>query len=230
MTFDREQITLNVGQVDYIHATILPFELAEEKLEWKSSNESAVTVSRGRITAVSEGTSFITATAENGKYATCYVVVLGDKDDAVGDDNNDNNGNNDNDDNNNGGNSTVATGAYDGSAVTITFWHTMGSDNRTLLENAIARFNETYPNIKVEALSYGDYEEVFTQIRTKMLVGKQPNMAFCYPDHVATYNKAGAVLTLDELINNTNVVWRNNILKFSCISSNSRHFLNKIKR
>lgn len=98
------------------------------------------------------------------------------------------------------------TGAYDGSAVTISFWHSMGADNRALLDDAIARFNETYPNIKVEHLSYGDYDGVFEQIRTKLTAGKQPNFAFCYPDHVATYNKSESVLALDELINNQKVI------------------------
>ena len=97
-------------------------------------------------------------------------------------------------------------GVYDGSAVTITFWHTMGSDNKTLLENAIARFREIYPNIKVDHTSLGDYDEVFSQIRTKLTAGKQPNIAYCYPDHVATYNKSYSVVTLDQLINNQNVV------------------------
>ena len=98
------------------------------------------------------------------------------------------------------------TGTYDGSAVTITFWHTMGADNKALLEDAIARFNETYPNITVEHQSYGDYDGVFEQIRTKLTAGNQPNMAFCYPDHVATYNKSYSVITLDDLINNKNTI------------------------
>ena len=97
-------------------------------------------------------------------------------------------------------------GVYDGSAVTITFWHTMGQDNKALLEDAIARFNEKYPNIKVDHTSLGDYDEVFSQIRTKLTAGKQPNIAYCYPDHVATYNKSYSVVTLDQLINNQNVV------------------------
>ena len=98
------------------------------------------------------------------------------------------------------------SGTYDGSAVTITFWHTMGADNKALLEDAIARFNEKYPNITVEHQSYGDYDGVFEQIRTKLTAGNQPNMAFCYPDHVATYNKSYSVVKLDALINNTNVL------------------------
>ena len=98
------------------------------------------------------------------------------------------------------------SGTYDGSAVTITFWHTMGGENKPLLEDAIARFNETYPNITVEHQSYGDYDSLFDQVRAKLTAGKQPNLAFCYPDHVATYNKAGAVVVLDDLINNTNTL------------------------
>ena len=98
------------------------------------------------------------------------------------------------------------TGTYDGSKVTITFWHTMGQDNRALLEDAIARFNEMYPNITVDHQTYGDYDEVFSQIRTKLTAGKQPNIAYCYPDHVATYNRSESVITLDDLINNKNVI------------------------
>ena len=97
-------------------------------------------------------------------------------------------------------------GVYDGSKVTITFWHTMGQDNKALLDDAIARFREMYPNITVDHLSYGDYDGVFDQVRTKLTAGKQPNIAYCYPDHVATYNRSESVITLDDLINNTNVV------------------------
>lgn len=98
------------------------------------------------------------------------------------------------------------TGVYDGSKVEISFWHSMGAENKAVLDDAIARFNETYPNIKVTHQSYGDYDGVFEQIRTKLTAGKQPNFAFCYPDHVATYNKSESVIALDDLINNKNVI------------------------
>ena len=107
------------------------------------------------------------------------------------------------------------TGSYDGSDVTITFWHTMGADNKALLEDAIARFNEKYPNITVEHQSYGDYDGVFDQIRTKLTAGNQPNLAFCYPDHVATYNKSESVVILDDLINNKNELSTGEIMGFT---------------
>lgn len=84
--------------------------------------------------------------------------------------------------------------------ITITFSHTMGSNLTDVLDPYIAEFNELYPNIHVEDTQVGGYDDVRNQISTDITVGKQPNVAYCYPDHVALYNKAKAVATLDELI------------------------------
>ena len=101
-----------------------------------------------------------------------------------------------------GGNAnfTVPEGGYDGSAVTITFYHTMGANLTGVLDTYIAKFNELYPNITVEYTSVGGYDDVRDQISTEITVGSQPNIAYCYPDHVALYNLAGAVTQLDSLI------------------------------
>ena len=96
-------------------------------------------------------------------------------------------------------------GGYDGSAITITFYHSMGAQLQEILNGAIAEFNETYPNITIEHESYGDYDGVRDQIKTEISVGNQPNVAYCYPDHVALYNVAGAVQTLDVFINDPEV-------------------------
>ena len=84
--------------------------------------------------------------------------------------------------------------------VTIKFYHQMGAALQEILNNAIADFNQIYPNITVEHATYGDYNGVRDQIKTEISVGNQPNIAYCYPDHVALYNVAGAVQTLDALI------------------------------
>ena len=101
-----------------------------------------------------------------------------------------------------GGNAnfTVPEGGYDGSAVTITFYHTMGANLTGVLDTYIAKFNELYPHITVEYTSVGGYDDVRDQISTEITVGSQPNIAYCYPDHVALYNLAGAVTQLDSLI------------------------------
>ena len=92
------------------------------------------------------------------------------------------------------------TGGYDGSAVTIKFYHTMGANLREVLDAYIVKFNELYPNITIEHSQVGGYDDVKSQISQEITVGNQPHIAYCYPDHVAMYNLAKAVLTMDELI------------------------------
>ena len=99
----------------------------------------------------------------------------------------------------------VPEGGYDGSAQTIYFWHTMGANLRAELEKAITRFNAIYPNITIKHEQVGSYDDVKNQISTEITEGLQPHLAYCYPDHVAAYNIAGAVQTLDVLINDPTV-------------------------
>ncbi len=94
----------------------------------------------------------------------------------------------------------VPAEGYDGSDVTIKFYHTMGSNLTTVLDTYIEEFNKLYPNIHVEYTSVGSYDDVRDQLSTEITVGSQPNIAYCYPDHVALYNLAKAVQTLDSLI------------------------------
>ena len=90
---------------------------------------------------------------------------------------------------------------YNGEAVTINFYHTMGEKLREVLDATLIKFNDMYPNIKVNHSQVGSYNDVRDQIKTEISVGAQPNLAYCYPDHVALYNQAKAVRTLDDFIN-----------------------------
>ena len=98
------------------------------------------------------------------------------------------------------GNFEIPEGGYDGSEVTITFYHTMGSNLSDVLNIYIEEFNALYPNIHIQHEQVGGYDDVRDQIKTELTVGNQPNIAYCYPDHVALYNLARAVVTLDDLI------------------------------
>ena len=84
--------------------------------------------------------------------------------------------------------------------ITIKFYHTMGANLREVLDRYIIEFNKLYPNITIEHEQVGSYDDVRDQIKTEITVGNQPNIAYCYPDHVALYNMAQAVQTLDSLI------------------------------
>ena len=107
-----------------------------------------------------------------------------------------------------GANFEVPEGGYDGSAVTITFSHTMGTNLTPVLDQYIAEFNKLYPNITIQYESVGGYDDVRDQISTQITVGNQPNIAYCYPDHVALYNLAQAVTQLDNLIESDITVTR----------------------
>lgn len=102
----------------------------------------------------------------------------------------------------------VPENGYDGSDVTITFYHTMGSNLTDVLDIYIEEFNKLYPNIHINSESVGSYDDVRDTINTEIAVGNQPNIAYCYPDHVAGYNNAKAVATLDDLIASTIEVTR----------------------
>lgn len=83
--------------------------------------------------------------------------------------------------------------------VTITFYHTMNQNLKEILDVRIEReFNVQYPNIKVENVSAGGYDDVCDQLATSISAGNTVcDMAYCYPDHVALYNKANSLVVLD---------------------------------
>lgn len=84
--------------------------------------------------------------------------------------------------------------------VDITFTHTMGAKLQGVLDTYIEEFNKIYPNINITHQSAGGWSDINGQINTEIAGGTQPNVAYCYPDHVAMYNIAKSVVTLDNLI------------------------------
>ncbi len=103
----------------------------------------------------------------------------------------------------------VAVEAYDGSKVTITFSHSMGQTLQAAVELYIKEFNKIYPNITVKpSKDADDYDTLFNNLSIK-LNGNQdyvPHVAYCYPDHVASYNRGKRVMNLDPYINSTEKV------------------------
>ena len=106
------------------------------------------------------------------------------------------------------GNFAVPEGGYDGSEVTIKFAHTMGAKLQEVLDYHIGEFNKLYPNIHVEHSSYGGWSDIAGLINTEIMGDNQPNIAYCYPDHVSMYNTAKSTVILDDLIKSTIEVTR----------------------
>lgn len=86
----------------------------------------------------------------------------------------------------------------------IVFYHTMAEDLENVLKTAIAKFEKDYPNCKVDSRKIGGYNDVYNTIQTQIANDEQPNLAYCYSDHVASYNRAKAVVQLDNLIDDKN--------------------------
>ena len=75
ISLNKETLSMYSGSSEVIKAHILP-EQAEQLLTWSSSNPNVAVVNQdGRITAVSEGSSVITAASANGISAKCTVSV-----------------------------------------------------------------------------------------------------------------------------------------------------------
>ena len=78
VTLNRSALSLKVGQTGKLSATVLPDSAADKSITWSSSKTDVASVSRsGTVTAKKAGTAVITATAVNGKNASCTVTVTG---------------------------------------------------------------------------------------------------------------------------------------------------------
>ena len=70
--------TMNVGDTDYLCATVYPYNATDKSVIWCSSNENVAEVSMrsGHITAKQAGTATITATTVDGEYRDCCDVTV----------------------------------------------------------------------------------------------------------------------------------------------------------
>ena len=73
---DKTELSLNVGNMDILKATVNPSNAVSKKVNWSSSDESIITVDDGIVTAVGKGEAIITATSDDGgKTAECKAIV-----------------------------------------------------------------------------------------------------------------------------------------------------------
>lgn len=73
ITLNKSETTLEIGDSETLTATVTPNNATDKTITWSSDN-SAVKVENGKITAVAKGTATVTATA-SGKSANCTVTV-----------------------------------------------------------------------------------------------------------------------------------------------------------
>lgn len=76
ITLDKSEVTIKEGSNYTLTPTITPEDATNKLVIWTSEDQNIATVEDGKITAVAEGTTTITATTKDGEHtATCKVTV-----------------------------------------------------------------------------------------------------------------------------------------------------------
>ena len=86
------------------------------------------------------------------------------------------------------------------SPVTITFYHTQTGPNAEKLSAIIKDFESKNPNIKVNAEYQGSYTDIYKKLLTSVTANQWPDMTVGYPSQFAEYQKAQALIPLDDYI------------------------------
>ena len=77
VTLDKDKLALTAGDSDTLAATVNPADTTDDKtIAWSTGSDKIAPVDNtGKVTAISAGTTDITATTINGKTAKCTVTV-----------------------------------------------------------------------------------------------------------------------------------------------------------
>lgn len=79
ISLNKPSLSLKVGEKEELWVIFNPSNATDKHVTWNVDNTAVITVEKGKVTAVSEGTATITATAVScGKTATCVVTVTAD--------------------------------------------------------------------------------------------------------------------------------------------------------
>ena len=72
------------------------------------------------------------------------------------------------------------------------------------MQDVASKFEEKFPSWTIEIVNKGSYEDVKNALFFSLDNGTQPDLAICYPDHVATYIRYGKVVDMSQYIDNQN--------------------------
>ncbi len=87
-------------------------------------------------------------------------------------------------------------------AHTIVFYSSQGDNLTGTTDIAIETFEAKYPGWTVTHNTQGGYEDVLSKVRSDLTAGTQPDLAYCYADHVAQYLASGTVVDMSEYLLN----------------------------
>jgi multiple sugar transport system substrate-binding protein len=91
--------------------------------------------------------------------------------------------------------------------VNIVFWHDQQDDSfrGKLLKEMCDRFHQEHPNITVEPVFVGNYDDLYTKSMAAIQAGNPPDLAVAYESYIAEFMAADAVVPLDPYINDPEI-------------------------
>lgn len=76
VALDKQTATLEVGEYVVLTPTVSPSNTTDKRVGWSSSDPTVAYVKNGIVMAMGKGTATITVHTENGKTASCVVMVI----------------------------------------------------------------------------------------------------------------------------------------------------------
>lgn len=89
---------------------------------------------------------------------------------------------------------------------TIVFYSSQGDSLQQATDVAIKNFEAKFPGWKVEHVAVGGYDDVKEKVISDFQGKQQPDLAYCYADHVAQYLQTSKVVDMSTLINSKDTV------------------------
>jgi multiple sugar transport system substrate-binding protein len=101
--------------------------------------------------------------------------------------------------------SSTPTAAPAANVVVLQFWHGQSQSQQTALNGLIDQFNASHPGIKVVPTYQGTYTDLYKKVTAAIAAGSPPDLAIAYQNDVANYINSGAVIPLDDLMNDPKI-------------------------
>ncbi|MDJ0680539.1 MAG: ABC transporter substrate-binding protein [Xenococcaceae cyanobacterium MO_167.B52] len=94
--------------------------------------------------------------------------------------------------------------SQDNNVTKVTLWHGINPpENRDVFNKLVAQFNQTHPNLEVEALYIGQPDAQLPKIFAATVSGEPPNMLWFVPQLTGKLADLGALLPLENWLNNS---------------------------
>lgn len=85
----------------------------------------------------------------------------------------------------------------------LVFYSSQGTNLTPITDKAIASFQAKYPGWTIDHQAVGSYDNVKEKVIADLQGNQQPDLVYCYADHVAQYLQTKKVVNLNTWINST---------------------------